>query len=228
LGSDFVISAKKIFKSYTTHIERIDVLKGLDLELEKGEVLSICGPSGSGKTTLLNILGTLDFPNEGSLKLFDEEIDASSLKKIAEIRKKIGFVFQFHHLLAELSVLENVMLPLLIRRIKKTHAEKEAIKILEEIQLERFRDHLPSEISGGQQQKVAIARAVIGSPELILADEPTGNLDANWASQVFELLCNLARKKRSSVVIVTHNETLADQADRKLYLKEGKLTIYKN
>ena len=213
-----MIQASGITKSYGA----LEVLKHVSLDIKKGEVISIVGASGAGKTTLLHILGTLDKPNQGELKINDQVISGMSDKKLAAFRNKnIGFVFQFHHLLPEFTALENVCIPAYIASISKSEAEKKATDLLSFLGLSERLNHKPSELSGGEQQRVAVARALINNPSVVLADEPSGNLDSSTAKDLHQLFFTLREKFNQTFVIVTHNEELANMADRKLVMKDG-------
>lgn len=215
-----MISASGIFKSYGA----LEVLKGVSLEIKKGEIISIVGASGAGKTTLLHILGTLDKPNKGELKMNDQIISGLSDKKLAEFRNKnIGFVFQFHHLLPEFTALENICIPAFIAGTSKSEAENKAKELLAFLGLTERMNHKPSELSGGEQQRVAVARALINNPAVVLADEPSGNLDSSTAKDLHHLFFTLREKLNQTFVIVTHNEELANMADRKLVMKDGNI-----
>lgn len=198
------------------------VLKSVDVSIKKGEILSITGPSGAGKSTLLQILGTLDKTDSGSLKFNGTNILSYSPKKIAKFRNEnIGFIFQFHHLLPEFSALENVSMPALIKGIEKKDAEKKAIKLLKILGLENRLDHKPNELSGGEQQRVSVARALVNNPAVIFADEPSGNLDTENARDLHELFLKLRDDFGQTFVIVTHNIELAKMADRVIEMKDG-------
>lgn len=213
-----MINASGICKSYG----ELQVLKGLNIEIKKGEIISIVGASGAGKTTLLHILGTLDRPSIGSLAINNQNIFGFSDKKLAEFRNKnIGFVFQFHHLLPEFTALENVCIPAYIAGISRAEAEKKATELLTFLGLSERMNHKPSELSGGEQQRVAVARALINNPAVVLADEPSGNLDSSTAKELHKLFFTLREKFNQTFVIVTHNEELANMADRKLVMKDG-------
>ncbi|MEA2107742.1 MAG: ABC transporter ATP-binding protein [Bacteroidota bacterium] len=216
-----MIIAKNITKSYGD----LQVLKGIDLTLEKGEIISIVGPSGAGKTTFLQILGTLSRPDSGEV-LYDK-VNISKLKdrQLASFRNQnIGFVFQFHHLLPEFTALENVCIPAFINKIPKAQAEEKAKEILEFLKLSHRLEHKPKELSGGEQQRVAVARALINDPKVIFADEPSGNLDTQNKKELHELFFSLRKKYNPAIVIVTHDIELADTADRKLTMKDGFFT----
>ncbi len=215
-----MIKASGIFKSYGS----LNVLKGLSLEIKKGEIISIVGASGAGKTTLLHIIGTLDRPSKGLLMINNENIATLSDKKLAAFRNKnIGFVFQFHHLLPEFTALENVCIPAFIAGTDKSLAEEKAIELLAFLGLKERMSHKPNELSGGEQQRVAVARALINNPAVVLADEPSGNLDSNSAKDLHQLFFTLRDKFNQTFVIVTHNEDLANMADRKLVMKDGNI-----
>ena len=215
-----MIKANNIHFSYGN----LKVLKGLDLHIEKGEFVSIVGTSGSGKTTLLQLLGTLENTESGEIIIDKKAVQKLSEKELAIFRnQKIGFVFQFHNLLAEFSALENVCLPAYIAGISKKQAEKKAKEILSMLGLGNRMTHKPGELSGGEQQRVAVARALINSPAVILADEPSGNLDSKNAKDLHELLLKLNQERGQTIVIVTHNDELANMANRKLEMVDGKL-----
>ena len=213
-----MIRAKNIHKSYGS----LEVLKGIDLEISSGEIVSIVGASGAGKTTLLHIIGTLDRFDAGEVFLNDKMISGMNDSKLSEFRNlNIGFVFQFHHLLPEFTALENVCIPAFIAGRDKDEAEKSALSLLEMLGLQDRITHKPSELSGGEQQRVAVARALINKPLVILADEPSGNLDSKSARELHELFFSLRKELGQTFVIVTHNNELADMADRKLVMKDG-------
>jgi len=215
-----MIKATGIQKSYGD----LKVLKGVNIEIKKGEIISIVGASGAGKTTLLHILGTLDRANSGTLEINSVSIASLSDKKLAEFRNKnIGFVFQFHHLLPEFTALENVCIPAYIGGMSASQAEAKAKELLSFLGLSQRMDHKPSELSGGEQQRVAVARALINNPAVVLADEPSGNLDSNTAKELHALFFTLREKFNQTFVIVTHNEELADMADRKLVMRDGNI-----
>ena len=218
-----MIKAKNIHKYY----EDLHVLKGVDLHIKKGEVVSIVGASGAGKTTLLQILGTLDTiskTDKGSLIINDESIGALSEKQLAKFRNEhIGFIFQFHQLLPEFTALENVCIPAFIKKTPKAIAIKRAKELLDFLGLSHRYNHKPNELSGGEQQRVAVARALINNPSLIFADEPSGNLDSESAENLHSLFFKLRDEFGQTFVIVTHNQELADLADRKLVMVDGKI-----
>ena len=216
-----MVIAKNIHKYYG----EVEVLKGVDLEIKKGEIVAIVGPSGAGKTTLLQILGTLDKPLKE--QDFELEINGISLKnlsdkKIASFRNEhVGYIFQFHQLLPEFTALENVCIPAFIGKKDKKETEQKATELLKFLGLENRIQHKPSELSGGEQQRVAVARALINNPSVILADEPSGNLDSSSAESLHKLFFELRDKFNQTFIIVTHNEELANMADRKLTMKDG-------
>ena len=213
-----MIKALNISKKYG----ELNVLNSLNLEVKKGEVVSIVGASGAGKTTLLQILGTLDKPNEGNLFINETDITLLNSKKLATFRnKEIGFIFQFHQLLPEFTALENVCIPAYIAGKSKSEAEKEALDYLKFLKLEHRINHKPAELSGGEQQRVAVARALINQPSVVLADEPSGNLDSKNAKELHDLFFELREKFDQTFIIVTHNEELANMADRKLTIQDG-------
>ena len=219
------IKATDLSKSFQKDGSRIEILKNLDFEIAAGESVAILGASGAGKSTLLHILGTLDHPSSGSLFLNGEDVFKLNEQKLADLRnKKIGFVFQFHHLLPEFSSLENVMMPALISGVSKKEARRRAEFVLNEVSLGDRITHKPGELSGGEQQRVAVARAVIMEPDLILADEPTGNLDTETGERVQEVLINLNRKLGITLIVVTHNQLLAERLDRSIGLRDGKIS----
>jgi len=213
-----MISAKNIHKKYA----ELEILKGITVDINKGEVVSVVGSSGAGKTTLLTILGTLDRPTSGELFIDGTDVYKLNDKKLAAFRNlNIGFVFQFHHLLPEFDALENVCMPALIANTSKKQAETKAKELLDYLGLKDRFTHKPSELSGGEPQRVAVARALINSPKIIFADEPSGNLDSNTAQELHQLFFNLRKELNQTFVIVTHNEDLANMADRKLIMVDG-------
>lgn len=215
-----MIKAHDIHKSYGS----LEVLKGISLEVRRSEVVSIVGQSGAGKTTLLQILGTLSAMDSGSLLIDGEDVSALSDNALSDFRnRRIGFVFQFHHLLPEFSALENVMLPALIAGRAKAEAEQEATKLLKMMDLSSRLVHKPSSLSGGEQQRVAIARALINHPALLLADEPSGNLDTHNRDEIHALFFRLREELGQTTIIVTHDEGLAAMADRKITMRDGKI-----
>jgi lipoprotein-releasing system ATP-binding protein len=219
-----MITAHDLKKSFHLDMTEIHVLNGVSLEITRGEMVAIVGASGVGKTTLLHILGTLDRPTSGSVRFDGEDVFARNEPALADFRnRKIGFVFQFHHLLPEFTALENVMMPALIRRQTEEEARAAAESVLKEVGLEHRLEHRTGEMSGGEQQRVAMARALVLQPDLVLADEPTGNLDTHTGEEVFRLMRDLNRAKGVTFVIVTHNEALSNQADRIIRMVDGKI-----
>jgi lipoprotein-releasing system ATP-binding protein len=215
-----MIKAEGILKSYND----LKVLKGIEVRIEKGEIVSIVGPSGAGKSTLLHIIGTLDKADKGTVQINDINVTELTGKKLASFRNKnIGFIFQFHHLLPEFTALENVCVPAYIAGIGKKEAENKASELLDFLGLKDRLDHKPKQLSGGEQQRVAAARALINNPLVIMADEPSGNLDSASATELHKLFFQLRKEFNQTFVIVTHNEELANMADRKLTMKDGKI-----
>ena len=215
-----MIKAENIRKSYGT----LEVLKGVSLEVKPSEVVSIVGQRGAGKTTLLQILGTLSAMDSGALTIDGEQVSSFDDNRLSDFRtRRIGFVFQFHHLLPEFSALENVMMPALIARRPTTEAEQEAKKLLELMNLKDRLSHKPSALSGGEQQRVAIARALINRPALLLADEPSGNLDSKNRDEIHSLFFRLREELGQTTIIVTHDEGLASTADRKITMRDGEI-----
>ncbi|QXV64488.1 ABC transporter ATP-binding protein [Mucilaginibacter sp. 21P] len=215
-----MLKAQAIKKSYGN----LNILKGVDLEVQKGEIVAIVGASGAGKSSLLNILGTLDTPDSGQLFIDSEEISKYDNKTLSAFRNKhIGFIFQFHHLLVEFSALENVCIPAFIAGVSRVDAESRAKELLDMLGLKDRYNHKPAELSGGEQQRVAVARALINKPALIFADEPSGNLDSQNALELHHLFIKLRDDFQQTFVIVTHNKDLANMADRTLVMKDGSI-----
>ena len=220
-----LLQATDLRKTYSNGLREIEVLKGIDLAVEPGEMTAIIGASGSGKTTLLQILGTLAPITGGQLLFKGSRLDQKNDKELAAFRNKsLGFIFQFHHLLPEFSALENVMMPVLISGRSRQQAEVPARQLLTAVELDHREQHRVHELSGGEQQRTALARSLIMEPELLLADEPTGNLDSRAGGMVFKLLQSICRDRSLAVLMVTHNRLLADQMDRCLTLSDGILS----
>ncbi len=202
----------------------LEILKGISLEVNAGEIVSIVGSSGAGKTTLLQILGTLDRPDEGTFTIDGVNPFSLSQRELAKFRnKKIGFVFQFHQLLPEFDAIENIMIPAMIQGISKKDAREKAFSLLEKVGLQDRANHRPNEISGGEQQRIAVCRALVNQPNIVFADEPSGNLDSKNANELHELFFKLREELNQSFVIVTHNQELAQQADRILHMQDGRM-----
>jgi lipoprotein-releasing system ATP-binding protein len=217
-----MIRSENITKSYGT----LQVLKGIDVEIPKGQIVSIVGASGAGKTTFLQILGTLSKPDNGKVWIDDVDLNALNERELARFRnQKIGFVFQFHHLLPEFTALENVCIPALINKQSKKAAENKAIELLTFLGLDHRLKHKPDELSGGEQQRVAVARALINNPLVIFADEPSGNLDSVNKQELHSLFFSLRDKFNQTFVIVTHDMSLAEMSDRKLQMHDGKMVL---
>jgi lipoprotein-releasing system ATP-binding protein len=218
-----LVRVEQLFKSYGNGAKRVEVLRGINLTLSEGERIAIVGASGVGKTTLLHILGTLDRPTSGKVFYGGRDVFTQSEKELALFRnREIGFVFQFHHLLPEFTALENTMMPCLIREMSKKEAAARAESILSLVGLKHRLPHKPGELSGGEQQRVAVARALVLEPEVLLADEPTGNLDTKTGEAVFELLQELNRIKGVTLIVVTHNLKLAAGMSRQVHLVDGR------
>ncbi len=220
--SDVVLQAIGLRKSYNQGQSRLEVLKGVDFQVNAGERVAVVGRSGSGKSTLLHVLAGLDDADEGTVVVGEEDLSAATPAERAKIRNaRMGFVYQFHHLLPEFSALENVVMPLRLGGVRVAVAEKQARELLVAVGMEQRLAHRPSALSGGERQRVAVARALIGEPLVVLADEPTGNLDWENAEQVFELMCRLNDERGVSFVIVTHDKTTLDGMHRVLELNDG-------
>jgi len=220
-----MILVKDLKKSFNKDGQEIEVIKGFNLEIARGESLAMLGVSGAGKSTFIHILGTLDHPTSGTVLFDGINVFDWPETKIAEFRnKKIGFVFQFHHLLPEFNALENTMMPGLISGMQREEASDRAGTLLEEVGLGHRMKHKPGELSGGEQQRVAVARALMMEPEIILADEPTGNLDSETGRKVYETMLGLNQSRNITLVVVTHNRTLAKHMSRRIELEDGKIT----
>lgn len=223
-GSPVVLKAEAIVRTFETGPEKLEVLSGASLEVRRGELTAILGPSGSGKSTLLHILGGLDRPTSGRVFLDSEDIFGYPESRLPELRnRKLGFVFQFHHLLSEFTVLENAALPVRIAGADARTATARARAVLEEVGFTSRMAHRPGELSGGERAKVAMARALVNDPVLVLADEPTGNLDTASARGLVELMERLSRERQRTMLVVTHNQFVAERAHRRLYLRDGRL-----
>jgi len=219
-----MIRLEGLTKTFVKDGTRIEVLRGIDLEIARGDSLAVLGVSGAGKSTLIHILGTLDHPSSGILYIDGIDVFRWNERELADFRnRKIGFVFQFHHLLPEFTSLENTMMPALIRGLSREEARKKAGQILEELGLEHRLTHKPGELSGGEQQRVALARAMVMEPEILLADEPTGNLDTETGKRVEDLLIAFNKIKNVTLVVVTHNKSLADRMSRSIGLRDGRV-----
>lgn len=220
MNNDIIVELKNITKSYKISKEhKLNVLKGINLNINKGEIVAIVGKSGAGKSTLLHIIGTLDKPDSGEMLFEGENVFSLNSSKLSEFRaKQIGFIFQFHHLLPEFTGIENVLIANMIAGFKD---ENKAMQMLKEVGIDHRANHKPSEISGGEAQRIAIARALINSPNLILADEPTGNLDTENANAIIDLIFSLRKKFSRTFVIVTHNEDFAQSCDRIVKMADG-------
>jgi lipoprotein-releasing system ATP-binding protein len=216
-----ILQCRDITKQYGT----LQVLKGVSLDVERGEIVSIVGSSGAGKSTLLHILGTLDKPDGGTVMLNGEQVNFSNRSRLADFRnRELGFVFQFHHLLPEFTALENVSIPGYIQGKAKKEVESKAEEILRELGLGQRLHHKPAELSGGEQQRVAVARALINDPALVLADEPSGNLDSENSHQLHQLFLDLRDRFGQTFIIVTHNKELANLSDRQLIMSDGQIS----
>jgi len=216
-----MLKAIAIHKSYGS----LHILKGVDLTVKKGEIVAIVGASGAGKSSLLNILSTLDRPDAGQLFFEDYELNKLNSTQLSDFRnRKIGFIFQFHHLLAEFNALENICIPAFIAGTAKAAAEKRAMELLDMLGLADRATHKPNQLSGGEQQRVAVARALVNKPDMIFADEPSGNLDSANARDLHELFIKLRKEFNQTFVIVTHNEDLSNLSDRKVIMKDGLIT----
>lgn len=222
--SEALVSIRALEKSFLHMGRELNVLKGIDLDIRAGEVVAVVGKSGAGKSTLLHCMGTLDLPTSGSIKMQGTELTGLSSARLASIRNKtIGFVFQFHHLLPEFNALENVMMPGLIQGLPRPVIEGKAEKLLGEVGLADRATHRPGELSGGEQQRVALARALVLEPKLILADEPTGNLDTATSDAIHDLFFNVNRNHGTTIVVVTHNVTFAQSMPRVVTMRDGKV-----
>jgi lipoprotein-releasing system ATP-binding protein len=219
-----LVAVQNVKKSFVHEGREVPILRGIDLSIDEGEMLCIVGPSGAGKSTLLHLLGTLDLPSEGKILYGGEDVTTYSSSKLADFRNRsIGFVFQFHHLLPEFTALENVMMPGRIRGEAGAELEKRARELLAEAGLEKRLTHRPGELSGGEQQRVALARALIMNPRLVLADEPTGNLDSATGGAMHDLLFGLNKSRGTTFLVVTHSGDLAEQMPRVVHMRDGRV-----
>lgn len=221
-SSQIIIDIKNLEKTYGSGSSSIRVLRGINLEIAKGEVVSITGPSGTGKSTLLNLIGCLDNFDSGTLSISGTDVSSFEVDELSDFRNRhLGFIFQLHNLLPEFNALENIMMPLLIRRVNHKTAKDQARELLARFGLENRATHKPGEMSGGECQRVAVARAIVGEPDIILADEPTGSLDSRNSMNLLEILLNLCREKGSTAVIVTHDMQVAGMTERKISMLDG-------
>ena len=220
-----ILKLENVEKKYSGSVEELHIINNLSFSVEEGEFISILGCSGSGKSTLLNIMGLLDRVDGGKIFIGGQEVDKLSEEERDKIKNQmIGFVFQFHYLLPEFTALENVMLPALLNNFdKKLEIEKRAKELLEKVGLGERENHKPSQLSGGEKQRVAIARALINSPKILLADEPTGNLDEETSEMIFKILKDINKNEKQTIIVVTHSKDLAEISDKQLYLKKGVL-----
>ncbi len=219
-----LVVAHGVSKTFDHLGRKLEVLRGVDLEIGDGEMVGIVGPSGAGKSTLLHCIGTLDVPTTGSIQIAGEDVTRLSSARLAQLRNRtIGFVFQFHHLLPEFTALENVLMPGLVQGKARREVEPKARALLEEVGLKERMQHRPGELSGGEQQRVALARAVFLEPKLLLADEPTGNLDSATSAQIHDLFFSINKERGTTIVIVTHNMALAASMPRVVTLRDGRV-----
>jgi lipoprotein-releasing system ATP-binding protein len=223
-GTESLVVASGVTKTFDHLGRKLEVLRGVDLSIGDGEMVGIVGPSGAGKSTLLHCIGTLDLPTAGSIRIAGEDVTRLSSARLAQLRNRtIGFVFQFHHLLPEFNALENVLMPGLVQGKARRDVEPRARALLEDVGLKERMLHRPGELSGGEQQRVALARAVFLEPKLLLADEPTGNLDSATSAQIHDLFFSINRERRTTIIIVTHNAALAASMPRVVTLRDGRV-----
>ncbi len=219
------VEIQNLTKTHYLGQQRVDILNDINLSIRSQEIVSIIGASGAGKSTLLHIMGTLDQPTQGSIAYEGQNLQGMTESALADFRnRRLGFVFQFHHLLPEFTALENTFLPALIQKQSRAKAREAAKSLLNEVGLSHRMNHKPGELSGGEQQRVAVARALIQSPDLVLADEPTGNLDSHTGEALFKTLRKLNQQRGTAFVIVTHNHQLAEESDRLIHLEDGRIT----
>ena len=219
-----ILNIKNLTKTYQTGPQTVEVIKGIDMEIEHGEIIIIMGPSGVGKSTLLHLIGGLDKPTSGDIIVDGTNIFELENSKLAHFRNtSVGFVFQFHHLLPEFSALENLMIPGMINKSDPVKSRNKCVKLLERVDLSERIDHKPSQLSGGEQQRVAVARALVNQPKLVLADEPTGNLDKRNSESLYNLILDLNKSLNQTFIIVTHNEMMTKNADKVIELEDGKV-----
>jgi putative ABC transport system ATP-binding protein len=219
-----MIKIYNITKTYNKGTTKVEALKGVSFSIENGEVVALMGPSGSGKSTLLSLIGGLDKCDSGSISIDEENISALNAQKLADFRRdEIGFIFQQFNLIPTLSVIENIILPLLPIKMKKDECYRTAKEVIEKVGLDTREKHLPGELSGGEQQRVAIARALINKPKIILADEPTGDLDTKTGEKILDLLMTLNKQEKVTIIIATHNNKVADLTERRIILEDGKI-----
>ncbi|MBF0105932.1 MAG: ABC transporter ATP-binding protein [Deltaproteobacteria bacterium] len=221
-----MIEVRDLSKTFCLQDQTIPALKRVSFKLEGGRSLAICGRSGAGKSTLLHLLGGLDKPTSGSVIIDGQDITGMTEKQESRVKNNMGFVFQFHHLLKDFNILENVMMPLLIKGVKKKEAVSRALDVLQRVDIQDKKSRYPQELSGGEQQRAALARALVHNPKMILADEPTGNLDENNSRVVFELLCRLNHDLGTTLIVVTHSREYADKLDHRLILNFGEVAGY--
>jgi len=228
-AGEWLMDIRNLHKEFVHREKRIEVLKGLDLTVKQGEMCAVVGASGAGKSTFLHVVGTLDSPTSGQILFRGEDVTRFDQKRLSAFRNKtIGFVFQFHHLLPEFTALENTMMPGMIQRMNRDNLEKKAQNILEEVGLSHRLTHKPGELSGGEQQRVALARALVLEPALLLADEPTGNLDGETSDGIHDLFFSMNERHNTTMLLVTHNPSLAIRMPRTLKLEDGKVYDVEN
>ncbi len=224
MNGNGIISVDSVEKIYGSGRNALKVLKGVSLSIKRGEIVSIVGPSGAGKSTLMNLMGCLDGFQSGKLVIMDKEVSGSSVEDLSGFRNRhIGFVFQMHNLLPEFTALENVMMPLLIRRTGRKESRERALSVIEKFNMLDRIDHKPAEMSGGECQRIAVARAIVGAPDIILADEPTGSLDSANSRLLMGILFDLGRENNSTIVVITHDRDIASMTERTITLVDGRI-----